>query len=216
MEQTLKHEIDRKKAAQMNRRTVMQNKEKKKERETAAHFNSRQPISSTSSSVMAPDSSGEVWMYGLSNWLDWFLENLLKKNLPLLLWHPKHIPHLHPAESRAGSAEMKLILEEAHAACSNGCFMPHFHWFPKGEDELKDNAGLFLTPCSGAANANDKAGTFGWSAVQKKPTRSCYIRSAQKHTLVSIWLLESDHGGVNLPRRILASSTSKSPSPSVS
>lgn len=77
--------LTEKKAAQMNRRTVMQNKEKKKERETAAHFNSRQPTSSTSSSVMAPDPSGEVWMDGLSNWLDWFSENLLMKNLPLLL-----------------------------------------------------------------------------------------------------------------------------------
>lgn len=56
---------------------------------------------------------------------------------------------------------MKLIWEEAHAACSTGCFMLHFHCPPQAEEELKDNAGLFLTPCSGAANANDKAGTFG-------------------------------------------------------
>lgn len=163
----------------MNRRTVMQNKEKEKERETAAHFNSRQPISSTSSSVMAPDPSGEVWMYGLSNWLDWFSENLLMKNLPLLLWHSKHIPHLHPAESRAGSAEMKPILEEAHAACSNGCFMLHFQHASTALRRLRRNSKTmqvwFLTPCRGAANANDKAGTFGWSAVQKKPTRSCDI-----------------------------------------
>lgn len=67
---------------------------------------------------------------------------------------------------------MKLIWEEEHAACSN-------RW----PEERKRNTGWFRTPRKGAANINEKAGTFGRSAVQKKPKRD--VQSAQKHTLVS-------------------------------
>lgn len=180
MLQTLKHEIDRKKDAQMNRRTIMQNKEKKKERETAADFNSRQPISSTSSSVMAPDSSGEVWMYGLSNWLDWLVlgKPIDEKSAPSALTFQAHSP---PSSCREPSRFRWDEADLGGSTCSMQQWLLHaafpacFHCSLQAEEELKDNAGLFLTPCSGTANANDKAGTFGWSAVQKKPTRSCYI-----------------------------------------
>lgn len=95
----VKHEIDNKNVAWEHVKELLT----KETQLCAAHFQVEKIDSlNTSSQLVVPDSSGQSWMFLISDWFDSELHQLLdnEKKLHLWLWHSDSILKLHPAEAQ--------------------------------------------------------------------------------------------------------------------